>query len=81
VTSRAKKALTITAAVLAVLAASLAVVIQQYGAWAEADPERNVTEYNSYSTLDGCMSEIDGIWLPWLRADMHDMCTAAISED
>lgn len=79
--SRAKRVLALTAATLAVLVSCFAVLVQQYGVWGDADPERNVDEYNSYSTLDGCMDEIDGVWLPWLRADMHDMCTAAIGRD
>lgn len=76
-----KKALAITAATLVVLAACFAVLVQQYGVWGNADPERNVDEFNQNSTMAGCMDEIDGVWLPWLRAEMHDMCFDAIGHD
>ena len=60
------------------LVAGAAVFAQQENAWAHADLARNVTEFNSSSTLDECMDEIDGVWLPWRRAEARDMCTDAI---
>ncbi|RYB93581.1 hypothetical protein EUA93_03935 [Nocardioides oleivorans] len=76
-----KKVLVGAAVTLVVLLAAYAVVVQQYDAWASADLDRNIEEFNSTSTLESCMDEIDGVWLPWLVAEARDLCSKAVSGD
>lgn len=76
-----KRFLGVAAVLLVVLVAVFAVLVQQDNAWTSADLDRNVQEFNSTNTLDECMAEIDGVWLPWLRAEARDMCTEAINRD
>lgn len=57
------------------------VVIQQYSAWVSADLDRNVEEFGPRDSLDSCMGELDGVWLPWLVAEGRDMCSEATDGD
>lgn len=76
-----KKVLVVAAIVLVLLGACYAVLLQQINAWVDADLDRNVDEFNSYSTFDGCMDQIDGVWLPWLVSEAREMCAAAVGRD
>lgn len=76
-----RKLLTWVAVVVVLLVATGVVLAQQYDAWASADLDRNVDEFVPGDTLESCMDEIDGVWLPWLVADAEDMCTEATSGD
>ena len=72
-----KKILAIVATGVVVLVAVGAVLVQQYNAWATADMERNVQEFTPSDTLESCLDEIDGVWLPWLVARARDLCAEA----
>ncbi|KQV67814.1 hypothetical protein ASC64_11435 [Nocardioides sp. Root122] len=72
-----KKILAIVATGVVVLVVVGAVLVQQYNAWATADLERNVQEFTPSDTLESCLDEIDGVWLPWLVARARDLCAEA----
>lgn len=76
-----KKLLAGVAIVVVLLTVAGGVLIQQYDAWSSADLERNVDEFVPSDTLESCMDEIDGVWLPWLVAEARDMCSAATDGD
>lgn len=72
-----KKILAVVAAAVVVLVVVGAVLVQQYNAWATADLERNVQEFTPSDTLESCLDEVDGVWLPWLVARARDLCAKA----
>ena len=79
--ARLKKLLACTGIVVALLAVAGVVLIQQYNAWATADLDRNVDEFVPSDTLESCMDEIAGVWVPWLVAEARDMCSHATAGD
>ena len=77
---RMRKAVVAIAVVL-ILLAGFGVVVEQYDAWSSADLDRNVDEFVPSDTLESCMDQIDGVWLPWLVAEAREMCSEATSGD
>lgn len=79
--SRLVKVLLGAAVAVVALVVAAGVLVQQYDAWARADLDRNVQEFVPGDTLESCMDEVDGVWLPWLVAEARDMCAEATAGD
>ena len=80
--ARVKRRILASVAIVVVLVTvSFAVLVQQYDVWATADLDRNVEEFVPSDTLESCMDEIDGVWLPWLVTQARDMCADATRGD